>query len=707
MARRTQPSSAKAGIRRKPAVRPKVRAGTAKRKAGKAEPARKRRSFLGFVVYWGTVLGLWGGIAVVGIFAFFAVQLPSANTWNVPQRPPDMRILAVDGTPLANRGTTGGKALRLEAMSPHIPNAVIAIEDRRFHYHFGFDPIGFARAVFVNVTTGRRQGGSTLTQQLAKNLFLTPERSYGRKVQELILAFWLEANYSKNEILEMYLNRVYFGAGATGVDAAARRYFGKSASRVTAGEAALLAGLLKAPSALSPARYPERARKRANVVLAAMRAQGYVTKGNVDVPAKRAASFARHGRTGPQQYAADMVARRVNALLGDVSTDIVVTTTLDPALLDAAQAEIHSALSSKGKKHKVSQGALVAMTPKGAVRALIGGRDYATSAYNRVLAERQPGSAFKPLVWLNAFERGATANDTRMDGPVRYGKWAPVNYDRTFRGEVTLREAFARSLNTVAAKLTMEVGPAAITNSAKRLGAKTPLTPRPSVALGTGEMTLMDLVTIYAPFANGGRRVSPYLIREIRTTAGKVLYRRADKPGKRVISSRALAQMGDVFSTAIHHGTGKEASLGPRPAGGKTGTTQGLRDALFVGYTADLVTAVWFGNDNNSPMRDVTGASLPATAWRGFMKTAHVGLAMRPIPATSGAAPQPLRVAKPTFRPAVKPAIKTAVKTVQKPRRSLRQSMTQLVRREGEKILRDQVKRSMFELIAQRQRGQD
>jgi penicillin-binding protein 1A len=700
--RRTEPSFDKAEKRKVAPTR-----GKAKRGKKAAKSARKRRGLIGFTFYWGTVLGLWGGIAVAGIFAFYAVQLPSASTWVVPDRAPDMRILAANGTQLANRGMTGGKALRLEAMSPHIPNAVIAIEDRRFHTHFGFDPIGFGRAVAINVTTGARQGGSTLTQQLAKNLFLTPERSYGRKVQELILAFWLEANYSKAEILEMYLNRVYFGAGATGVDAAARRYFGKSAADVTPAEAALLAGLLKAPSALSPARNPQKAKARAKVVLTAMRREGFPTTDDIDTPTMRAAAFARYGRTGPQQYAADMVAKRVEELVGKVDDDLVVTTTLDPLLLDAAQAEIQAALASKGKTHSVGQGALVSITPKGAVRALVGGSDYAGSQFNRALAKRQPGSAFKPVVWLSAFERGAVADDIRVDEPVRYGNWAPVNYDREFRGEVTLREAFARSLNTVSAKLTMEAGPKVITRTAALLGADAKLAPHPSIALGTGEMTLVDLARLYAPFANGGRRIEPYLISEVRTGNGKVLYRRKASDGEPVITSRALTEMNDVLATAIQFGTGKNASLGSRPAGGKTGTTQGLRDALFVGYTADLVTAVWFGNDDNSPMKKVTGATLPAIAWRGFMTTAHIEKEMSPIPGAAEVVALPISIPRPTFRPQSRvassrpaPSANVQPRIEEVPQRNeLRERMTRIVMEQGAKVVQRSTRRALIEFL--------
>ena len=384
---------------------------TAPKRAKAASSAKRTRkpSLLRFALYWSAVCGLWGGIAVAGVFAFYAALLPSADTWVVPDRPPNMKILAADGTFLANRGVTGGKELRLSEMAPAIPQAVIAIEDHRFHAHWGFDPIGFARAMVVNLMTGRmRQGGSTLTQQLAKNLFLTAERNIPRKIQELILAFWLEANYSKAEILELYLNRVYFGAGATGVDAAARRYFGKSARDVTIAEAALLAGLLKAPSRYSPAVDPTLAQARAQTVLVAMKREGYRTEDGAD--ATQAGLHAKHFRDGPENYVADMISKEIAQRLPGTRADIVVETTVDPFMMTAAQQALATALEDNGKANNIGQGALVSLAPDGAVRALIGGRSYAASQFNRATeAERQPGSAFKGFVYLAALESSAFA----------------------------------------------------------------------------------------------------------------------------------------------------------------------------------------------------------------------------------------------------------------------------------------------------------
>lgn len=604
--------------------------------------------------YWGVVISLWGGIVVAGIVGYYAAQLPSADDWVIPERPPNMRILANDKSLVGNRGLTGGKALRLEDMSPYIAQAVIAIEDRRFHAHFGFDPIGFGRAMARNVMQKRlREGGSTLTQQLAKNLFLTPDRTFGRKVQELILAFWLEAKYSKAEILELYLNRVYFGAGATGVDAASRRYFGKSAKHVTIGEAALLAGLLKAPSKYSPAKNPELAQRRAQTVLAAMQREGYVKPGHIDLNHIKPGENARHFRSGPEHFVADMVARKVKKLLGDVRQDIVVETTLSPYMMTAAQEAVTGALNKYGKRRKVSQGALVALAPDGAIRALIGGRNYGESQFNRAVeAQRQPGSAFKAFVWLNALERGYSPQSILKDEPVRYGKWTPENYDQKFRGDVTLSQAFSQSLNTVSAQLTMAAGPGHVAATARRLGIRSSLTSNASLSLGTSEVNLLELTAAYTPFANGGLKTEPYLIDRITSNSGKVLYRRPTALPIEVIDPQSLGMMNAMLQDVVNRGTGKAARLTGHIAGGKTGTSQGFRDALFVGHTAHLVAGIWFGNDDNKPTKKVTGGLIPAAVWKQFMIAALRDLPRRNLPGQPDyLANLPIEIPTPTYRP--------------------------------------------------------
>ncbi|MEM1038137.1 MAG: transglycosylase domain-containing protein [Pseudomonadota bacterium] len=603
-------------------------------------------------------MGLWGCIAVGGVFLFYAAQLPSAASWAVPERPPNVRILADDGSLIANRGLTGGKALRLEDMSPYIPQAVIAVEDRRFHAHFGFDIIGFSRAMVRNITQRRlREGGSTLTQQLAKNLFLTPDRTFGRKIQELILAFWLESKYSKAEILELYLNRVYFGAGATGVDAASRRYFGKAARDVTIEEAALLAGLLKAPSRFTPAKSPKLANQRAAVVLRAMEREGYIKPNRAQKGLYRPGENARYFNAGPENFVADMVLAQVKKRLGKIDRDLVVKTTISPYLMSVAQTALQMNLDKGGKKFRVSEAALVSLAPDGAVKSLIGGSNYAKSQFNRAVdAKRQPGSAFKPFVWQAALEAGYFPDTSVEDKPVRIGNWQPANYDGRYRGAVTMEQALSLSLNTVSAQLTRQVGPGTVAGVAVRMGIGSKLTKNASISLGTSEVSLLELTSAYLPYTNGGRAAAPYLITGIRDDKRRTLYRRTAPPQSIVVRDDVLRNMNRMLVSVVEQGTARNARLNGHVAAGKTGTSQSFRDAVFVGHTAHFVTGVWFGNDNNSPTRKLTGGSLPARSWQSYMTTAHRGLDPRPLPGMARVSPNmmpviPVNVATPTPRP--------------------------------------------------------
>ena len=460
---------------------PDDRAARAKSRRRKSRGGRSRgRGFAGFLrraFYWSFVLSIWGSIAVAGVVVYYGSQLPSARTWRIPARPPNVKIVSVEGKLIANRGATGGEALTLDQMSPYIPKAVIAIEDRRFYYHFGIDPIGLARAFVTNIMSGGVvEGGSTLTQQLAKNLFLSPQRTIGRKVQEVLLALWLEHKFTKDQILDMYLNRMYFGSGAYGVEAASRRYFNKSARDVTLAQAALLAGLLQAPSRLSPAHNPKGAEARAKVVLRAMLDEGVISKQEFaraeSQPAKRAPAYWE----GAQQYVADRVMQELPKFIGNVKGDIVVDTTIDLNLEKVGQNAIHDLIEKDGKKRRVSQGALVSIDGSGAIRAMIGGYDYAESQYDRATdAMRQPGSAFKPFVYLAALEAGRTPGSIRNDAPVKIGNWTPDNYGGEYFGPVTLTEALSKSLNSVAAQLALEVGPATVVDIAHRLGIQSKL----------------------------------------------------------------------------------------------------------------------------------------------------------------------------------------------------------------------------------------
>jgi len=423
---------------------------------------------------------------------------------------------------------TGGRTVSIKELPPYLPKAFVAIEDRRFYDHFGIDPMGIARAVYRNVNRGGvSQGGSTLTQQLAKNLFLTQERTASRKIQEAILALWLERNYTKDQILELYLNRVYFGAGAYGVEAAAQRYYGKSARNVSLSEAAVLAGLVQAPSRLAPNRNREAAQARAELVIAAMNELGFITPGMTKTALGDPAQPMRPKGAGSVNYAADYVMDVLDDFVGTIESDIVVSTTIDPTLQAAAERVLVDELNAKGQKFNVSQGAFVALQPDGALRALVGGRNYEASQFNRATAaRRQPGSSFKPFVYLTAVERGYRPDMVLEDAPVSFKGWAPQNYDRKYRGPIAMRDALALSLNTTAVKLNMEVGPKAVAQTAQRLGISSPLQANGSLALGTSEVTPLELVSAYAAFANGGTGIIPYVIAQVKTTDGKLVYKR-------------------------------------------------------------------------------------------------------------------------------------------------------------------------------------
>ncbi len=608
-----------------------------RRKSSKRPAKRARRSsmgLLGRLVYWGVVLCIWGLIGVAGVIGYTVATMPQIDDWKVPTRPPNVEIVDASGTIIANRGDTGGEEVSLSEMSPFLPEAVVAIEDRRFYHHFGVDPIGLSRAMVTNLFAGSVvQGGSTLTQQLAKNLFLQPDRTLERKLQEAVLALWLEWRFSKDQILEMYLNRVYLGAGAYGVDAAARRYFGKSARQVNLAEAATIAGLLKAPSRYAPTNSPKLAAERAKVVLAAMAEQGYVNRDEA-AQASAVGAPSKPSRNGSAaNYVADWVMDLLPGYVARYHTDLVVTTTIDAGMQAAAENAIRTTLDKEGVKYKASQGALVAIDNDGAVKALVGGKDYAASQFDRAIeARRQPGSAFKPFVYLTAVEHGFTPDSIVVDEPVSINGWTPKNYENEYLGPVTLTTALARSLNTVAARLTATLGPDSVVQTARRVGIVSQLHDNPSIALGTGEVTPLEITAAYVPFANGGWGIIPYLVEDIRTKDGKVLFHRQGDGTGRVISDVVVGTMNRMLSTVVTNGTGQKAALPDRPVAGKTGTSQDFRDAWFIGYTNGLTAGVWLGNDDNTPTRKATGGALTALLWNRFMTEATRGLPARPLP---------------------------------------------------------------------------
>lgn len=589
---------------------------------------------LGRLVYWGAVLSLWGVIAVFGVVIWVGAHLPPIQSLEIPKRPPTIQIVGVDGSLLAQRGEMAGANVSLKDLPPYLPKAFIAIEDRRFYSHFGIDPIGILRALVTNVLhRGVSQGGSTLTQQLAKNLFLTHERTMARKLQEAELAIWLERKHSKNEILELYLNRVYFGSGAYGVEAAAQKYFGKPAKNVTIAEAAMLAGLVKSPSRLAPNRNPEGAEQRAQIVLAAMADAKFITEAQAQASIGHPSYNVKPVGAGTVNYVADWIGEVLDDLVGQIDQSIKVETTIDPKLQAVAEAAVIDELAAKSVKFNVSQGALVAMTPDGAVRAMVAGRNYSESQYNRaVTAKRQPGSSFKPFVYLTALEQGLTPDTVRQDAPIEVKGWRPENYTHEYFGAVTLTQALAMSLNTVAIRLGLEVGPKNVVRTAHRLGISSKLEPNASIALGTSEVSVVEMVGAYAPFANGGFAAVPHVVTRIRTLDGKLLYMRQPDEHNQVIEPRYVGMMNTMMRETLISGTAKKAEIPGWQAAGKTGTSQDYRDAWFIGYTANLVTGVWLGNDDNSPTKKATGGGLPVEVWTRFMRAAHEGVPVAALP---------------------------------------------------------------------------
>ncbi len=550
-------------------------------------------------------------------------------------REPSIEVLARDGSLVGHRGPSYARRVTPEELPEHLVAAFLAAEDRRFFQHKGVDPRAIARAAMANLMAGQSvQGGSTITQQLVKNLVVGPERTLRRKAQEMRLALRLEQQLSKTEILDLYLNRVYLGERAFGVEAASLRYFGHSAREASLAEAALLAALPKAPTRLSPADNLEAARARAELVLRRMHAAGFIGRDTmqaaIEAPAELAAPLSEPLSPG-LGYAFDEAARVARALAPE-APDLVVHTTLDPDLQRAADIALLSMLEREGEAARASQGALVALDYSGEILALAGGRDYAQSQFNRATqARRQPGSAFKPFVYAAAFEMGMRPATMRTDEPVTIGNWSPENLGGTYRGPMTLREAFIRSINTVAARVGYEVGPITVTEMARRLGVRTPLNAHPSIALGASEMTLLELTSAYGAFARDGALREPFLVTEITDTAGRVIWRRPEAEPVQIYEARLARLMTGMMRDVVRQGTGTGAALEGRASAGKTGTSQNYRDAWFAGYTGNLIAGVWVGNDDDSPMRNVTGGRLPVQVWRDFMQTAERGRDPAPL----------------------------------------------------------------------------
>ncbi len=593
---------------------------------------------------WGLKLFLVLALLFAGIIAYYAKDLPDIEEMEHIDRRRSVVMLSTEGEIFATYGDNYGKGLTLKEISPFIVQAVISTEDRRFYSHFGLDVRGLARAMLTNLRAGRMvEGGSTITQQLAKNLFLKPDRTLRRKIQELLLALRLEQRFTKDQLLTIYLNRVYLGSGTFGVDAAARRYFDVSARDVTLYQGAVLAGLLKAPSRYSPLNDPQASHDRTVQVLNNMVENGVTDRSTVDKTIKAKASRIVSLPPPAGRYYSDWVLTQLDALIETAGEDVVVQTTLNLSLQRKTEAELKALLDGPGAKAKVSQGAVVVLSPNGAVRALSGGRDYDKSQFNRaVQSQRQPGSAFKPFLYLAALEEGFTPDSLFDDTPIRRGKWRPKNYNGKFEGSVSLRHAFAHSTNTVAVRLIERITPKRVAEEAHQLGITSDLGLEASLALGTSEVNLLELTSAIASFSNHGNGVAAYGIEKVSTPEGRVLWSHRPSALGPVMSPSALAGMHEIMSAVITEGSGKAAQL-DRPAAGKTGTTQDYRDAWFVGFTADYAAGVWLGNDDQrQEMKGVTGGGLPAQMWKKVMMAAHQKLPVRPLPTPRVEAPTAL-----------------------------------------------------------------
>ena len=560
-------------------------------------------------------------------------------------RDPQVTYLDRSGAVVGVRGGRYAPPVDVARLPAYVPAAFVAIEDRRFYEHGGFDTIGIARAIITDIAKGRAaQGASTITQQLARNLFLNDDRTAQRKAQELVYAVQLDRAYSKQQILGLYLSRIYFGSGAYGIEDASQRYFNKPAARLTLHEAAILAALPKSPTGYDPADQPERSAQRVRLVLDAMVDTHAIT------PGQRAAALAepvhvwKDAPTAPAQYFVDWLDQQERALAGPLRQDTVVETTLDMGMETAAATAAASTVARFQAKG-VQQAALVSLDGQGRLKAMLGGIDYAASPFDRAIqAHRQAGSSWKPFIYLTALEQGRTPDTVVVDEPVTFGDWSPRNFEEGFEGPVTMQQALAHSINTVAVRLADEVGRPTVAATAHRLGIVSPINTDPAMALGTSLVTPIEMATAYAALSNGGQRVSPYGIERIRV-GGRVVYQHRPSSQAQVVANPPLSELNQMLRAVVDGGTGTRAAEPGYDIAGKTGTTSDYRDAWFCGFTGGLTTVVWMGRDDNTPMRGITGGSAPAEFWRGYMRTALHRAAVGAIPAGPPAPPQPPDVA--------------------------------------------------------------
>ena len=558
------------------------------------------------------------GMAVLSLCAVSSKDLPDPKKLWEKQRPVSVQILDRQGREVLVRGAGLDRPVDMEALPFHIPMTILAIEDRRYYNHIGVDPRAIARATVRNIKAGRYvEGGSTLTQQLSKNIFLTPDKTMGRKIQEAMIAIWLERDFTKDELLEMYLSRVYFGSGSWGLENASHRYFNKPAGDLTLAEAAMLAGLLQSPSTKNPVSHFDRALTRQHIVLESMQSQNLLEDGILQMAKTEPLSIHKPADTDGAQYFVDWIWSSLEEKIGIPTQDIVVQTTLD---LDA-QSDAQIALEANiDADRNATQGAIISLDGTAGVRVMVGGLDYSESQFNRATqAVRQPGSAFKPFVYLAALRAGKSPWSLTVDAPITIEDWSPNNFSEEHMGSVTYSTAFAKSLNTVAVNIGETIGRDRVISLAEQFGLSD-LKPYRSLALGAQGQTPLAMTESYLPFANWGKRRDAYGILTISTLDGSPLYDRTSPPGLSVLSAQELADMNHMMVDVVTRGTGRRARIDNHTIAGKTGTTNDFRDAWFIGFTPDRVTGVWVGNDDNSPMDDVTGGSIPAKIFAESMK---------------------------------------------------------------------------------------
>lgn len=586
----------------------------------------KPRKGLAKVAYGALVGFIWFCILMIPLVLYYAHDLPDISEIGAAKGRSTIMVMDRNGEMLATYGDVYGEWLEYDEIPPVLIQAVIATEDRRFFDHMGMDVRGLVRATLRNISSAKMvEGGSTITQQLAKNLFLNADKTVKRKVQELLLSFWLEMNFSKQELLTFYFNRVYFGSGAYGIDAAARTCFGHSARSLSLTEAAMLAGMLKGPSLYSPLRDLERSYNRAEKVLDNMVAVGFISHDEAADGRKQNVTIVERQSGDSERYFTDWVVEQMAERMGPVKEPVIVYTTLMPKMQQMATLGLQQVMGREAEKSRADQAALVSMDVDGAIRAMVGGVDFSTSQFNRVTqARRQPGSSFKTMIYLAALEAGLSPDSVMRDSPVILNGWEPKNYNGKYRGPVTLKTAFVRSLNTVAVKLSERINRSNVIEMARRLGITTPITPEPSLALGTSEVSLLELTSAYAALANGGFGVKAYAIVEIQNSKGQILYRHMPGRPERVLSEEVSATMNEMLRSVVDTGTARGARMN-FPVYGKTGTTQDYKDALFVGYGMDVVNGVWVGNDNARAMNKVTGGGIPVRIWKNFMLRVESG----------------------------------------------------------------------------------